>query len=226
MRMHGISCGPLDRAQIHSVMKVADLYGFAPQQPVSGALYQYNFDTLQRKLITSHVKRVSSGPHEGFWLIFHNLEELTIQILSANAGIIRDQQTAATKTEELRRNLSFAGASRGNWLSTVRNQVNYDQRFATWFPFLRRMKYYDQLFPRVDEWKTESTFIDLSSHEGRDLRRFQATCNFILALCRESISEMSRRCLAGKSFHEFGSLAFSGLSEQPRHGTRSPFRQR
>ena len=64
------------------------------------------------------------------------------------------------------------------------------------------------------EWKDESSGIDLISYEGRELRRFQATCNFIIALFRETAVDMANRCTTGRSFLGFGALAVLNLLKQ------------
>jgi hypothetical protein len=129
---------------------------------------------------------------------------------------VKDRQIISGKLADLASNLCFGSSPNGRWLSTIRNAVNYEHLYSTWYPYGRRDSYYDQLFGRAGEWMEDPETIDLVSHEGRDLRRFQATCNFIIAMLRVSTAEMARRCSAGKSFHAFGSSAFLNLL-----GTRS-----
>ena len=130
-------------------------------------------------------------------------------------GTLANRQLASTKLSELAANLCFASSPKGSWLSAIRNAVNYQQRFATWFPYADQRTYYGQLSERLTEWKQDPEGIDLVSHDGKDLRRFQSTCNFIIALCHATIFDMKARCSAGDSFHTYRSLAFLNLLHKP-----------
>ena len=221
MRMVGVSCGPIGRFQTKSIDKIATIYGFNQQSPRSG-LYEFRFDRPNRQLTAKYLKGMAGGPHETFWRLFHDqLDAFVPEILKSGTGTIEDQQAAVGKIGEILGNLSFGGAPKANWLSTVRNTVNYNHGLSTWFPYRERTKYYDQLFLCVREWRQDPMNIDLSSHEGRDLRRFQATCNCILGLCRELAEDMASRCSTGKSFQEFGCMAFLNILNQPRSAERA-----
>jgi hypothetical protein len=217
MRMLGISCSPIGRAQLKSIDKIASAYGYPVQYSPRGGLYKMAFDTVGKQLNGSYIKSISSGPHEAFWNLFHDrLKKLIEEILVEATLTTEEQQQASTKIEEILFNLSFGGAPRANWLSMVRNAVNYGQETSTWYPYQNRRKYFDELFSYVSEWRLDSSGIDLASHDDRDLRRFQATCNFLVSMCRELNQEMAKRCSAGRSFHDLGCLAFLNLLEQPR----------
>jgi hypothetical protein len=215
LRMLGKSCAPLDREQINSITRVADLYGNAPAKPMVGGLYCMTFSATANELEGIRIKSVAAGPHEAFWLIFQErIEKLSSEVLATGIGTLANRQIVSTKLSDLASNLSFAASGKGRWLSAVRNAVNYNQKLSTWYPYVGQKAYYPQLFDKVFEWKADPEDLDLTSHDGKDLRRFQVTCNFILGLLRASIAEMSRRCSAGKSFHTYGSVAFLNLSEQ------------
>jgi hypothetical protein len=96
----------------------------------------------------------------------------------------------------------------------MRNQVNYSQKLSVWHPYSNQSPYCRSLFDRVNEWKDEPSDIDLASYEGKELRTFQATCNFIVALFRETAIDMAGRCTLGRSFLDFGSLAILNLLNQ------------
>ena len=215
IRMLGTSCLPLDRDQINSIATVADLYGNVPSKPMMGGLYRVTFSPAANQVEGVHIKSVAAGPHEAFWLIFHErIDRLSSEVLKTGVDTLSNRQLVSTKLSELASNLCFASSGKGRWLSVIRNAVNYNQKHSTWYPYAGQKPYYQQLFDKKSEWKDDPMDVDLTSHEGKDLRRFQATCNFIVGMLRTSIAEMVRRCSAGKSFHTYGSVAFLNLSEQ------------
>lgn len=215
LRMLGKSCAPLDREQVSSITTVADAYGNPPPKPIVGGLYCITFNAKTTELEGIRIKSVASGPHEAFWLIFHQrIEELSSEVLATSVDTLANRQLVSSKLSDLASNLCFGSSGKGRWLSAVRNAVNYSHKLSTWYPYAGQQSYYSQLFEKVFEWKADPEDFDLTSHDGKELRRFQVTCNFILGMLRASIAEMSRRCSAGKSFHTYGSIAFLNLLEQ------------
>jgi len=133
--------------------------------------------------------------------------------LTSGVGTLIDQQKISTTIADLHSNLSAGGSLRGSWLSSIRNAVNYEHKFETWYPYGEQSKFYDHLHAKKDEWLKDPEKIELRSDESNDLLKFQATCNFIIALCRVSAEEMSSRCASGKSFLTYGAIAFMNLSQ-------------
>lgn len=212
-RLLGTACVLLDPVQLRSVTKIAYLFGFEPVPPMAGGLYRVDFDSNSRVLNASQLKGTKGGTHESFWKVFGQVmtrvseELLTIPSLTTSVS-----QSSFNKISELIANLSHANVSRFCWLSTVRNGVNYDHRWATWFPYSDRPAYYDDLFRHREGWKLDPMEIDLVSYEDQPLRRFQATCNFIISLAMVSIADMAERCSSANSFHNVNALAFAHLS--------------
>jgi|ERR1035437_3589344 hypothetical protein len=212
LRMLGESCTPIEREQVSSIGKVAALFGASPSTPMVGGLYYLRCDLKAKKIAGT---ALSGSLHEAFWRMFHDrILQLSNDVLSLSTESLVDRQSASAKFSELAANLSFGSAGRGRWLSTVRNAVNYSQKHATWYPYSGEQKYYKQLFEKIAEWTGDPMAIDLASHEDKDLRRFQATCNFIIAAFRSSALEMAQRCSAGRSFHEYGALACLNLANR------------
>jgi len=90
----------------------------------------------------------------------------------------------------------------------MRNEVNYRQRLGTWYPYAGyQATQHERFYEGHSIWTQDPLRIDLTLHAGRDLLRFQQTCNFLVALCRALVIDMSRRCSTGSSFHTYGSLA-------------------
>lgn len=216
LRMLGTSCSPLSREDISSITTVADAYGYAPSTPLPGGLHTLNFDASSNQLNGRVIRDMRTGPHEAFWLEFTNrMQSLSSNVLQTASATIKDRQIISAKLSDLVSNLCFKCGSKGCWLSMVRNAVNYGQSHYAWYPYGHPERYYDQLFDSASEWNSDPAELDLVSHQGRDLRRFQITCNFLIAMLRVSILEMARRCPRGRSFHTYGPMAFLNLFRQP-----------
>jgi hypothetical protein len=212
LRLLGTSCLPLEPAQIRSVTKIANLFGQVPLAPIGGGLYQITYDPATKELRALQVRSMKAGPHEAFWKVFcEKLDSVSTGILKSSSLTAATAQSSAGTLSEILSNLRFNNSLNGAWLSTVRNRVNYDQSWATWYPYSQRHAYYDGLARHIGDWERDPLEIDLTSHQNRDLRRFQATCNAIMALSKSTTEDMAQRCTVGKSFHDYGFLAFNKL---------------
>jgi hypothetical protein len=205
LRTLGESCTPIERAQVNSLMRVGGLFGTASASQIVGGLYHLTCDT---RAGTISGTALSGSPHEVFWRIFYErVLRLSNEALSVSTGSLANRQLASSKLSDLAKNLCFQSAPRGRWLSSIRNSVNYSQKLATWHPYSGHRNYHEQLFDKIGEWIGDPLDLDLSSHGDKDLRRFQASCNFIIAAFRSVTIDMAGRCSTGRSFHDFGTLA-------------------
>ena len=214
LRILGESCTPIEREQVNSLTRVGILFGTAPPSPITGGFYHLICDAKSRTISGT---ALSGSPHEVFWRVFYDrVLRLSNEAVAVSTETLANRQSASTKLSELATNLCFQSARRGRWLSAVRNTVNYSQKLATWFPYAGKQKYYEQLFEKVGEWNEDPLDLDLSSHDDKDLRRFQVTCNFIIAAFRSLTLDMAGRCTAGRSFHNFGALECLNLANRAR----------
>jgi hypothetical protein len=215
LRIFGHGCNSLGRSQWTSVLKVASAWGATKPTSMTGGLYQFSFDST---LMEFSAQTLNSSPHEGFWRMFDDrIKQIIENILGTQTTTtvdLRSQQAAAIKLGQLRDNLSFLGnRSQPTWLTQMRNSINYDHKWAAWWPYPDRPKYYDRIQASADDWKKDAMDIELFEYPDEELLRFQATCNFILSVCRESLTDLSNRCPTGKSFLKFGSVAYLDYSK-------------
>jgi hypothetical protein len=214
LRMLGESCTPIEREQVKSLQRVATLFSNAPTSPITSGLYHLICDAKSKEIRGS---ALIGSPHEVFWRLFYDrMRRLSQDALVVSTESLANRQLVSGKFSELAENLCFQSAPRGRWLSTVRNSVNYGQKWATWYPYSGQQKYYEHLHEKTSEWNGDPLDLELSSHGDKDLRRFQATCNFIVALFRSLTEDMAERCTDGRSFHHFGSLACLSLAARAR----------
>ena len=215
LRVLGTGFAQLDRQQARAVTTIADLFGMANGTSVEAGYYKCTYDSAYNSLKCEKANSTGGGVHEAFWSVFYNrVRELSTDVLSSKTGVTKDNQIVGVKLAELAENLSYSSFSSGNWLSHIRNIVNYNQRLSVWFPYSGQLAYVKQLFKSQKTWLQDAMTINLSLHGHQDLMRFQQTCNFLIAMCREIALDMSNRCPTGRSFHYFGSVALLNLMKQ------------
>jgi hypothetical protein len=76
----------------------------------------------------------SGGAHSIFWRRFYAfLGEIILDVSKLDND---ESATTIVRLQDLRTLLTSRGAStNGTWLSTARNQINYQHQFGVWFPF-------------------------------------------------------------------------------------------
>jgi hypothetical protein len=216
LRMLGKGVVNLDYPQARSVNKIAKIFGTWTEDVGPG---YFSFELGRSGGIVDWFRVDSAGGvHEQFWIYFAKvIDQLSNDLLTTNRGISADNQQVSVKLTELCANLRFDSSSKGTWLSGVRNRVNYRHDFGAWYPYRGQRNVGSVEERLVSGWLTDPLSINLASHNDQDLRRFQATCSFIIAVCRELAADMATRCSSGRSFHSYGWLAISRLAQQRSH---------
>lgn len=216
LRMLGISCSQLETQSISRIEEIADLYGYKKGVKIDTGYYRCQYNSTSRKLHCKHLKASGGGSHENFWKTFRNeLKELSNQILSQSLIPSADAQNVSTKIDKMCSNLCYQGMNGANWLSFIRNKVNYQHQFGCWFPYESvRKQSVAQLYETSQTWLSDPMDIDLNRTE--DILLFCRTCNFIVSLCRSLVENMSDRCPKGKSksYLADGSIQLLRLSQR------------
>jgi len=216
MRMLGTSFTQLTRQEIDAVNKIAKLLGIDTKL-VNKGYFLCHFDVGSKKLTCLREAKGTSGNHEMFWFVFvKQMKKLSEDLLNSKIGSFADNQFASAKLTDLCDSLCRVPCSKGNWLSYIRNEVNYKQRMGVWFPYEETKSYYNSLFSAGGSWEADAGSIGLLPEDDHSLRAFQQTCNFIISLCRELVIDMESRCSVGKSFHAFGSIRLMNHLKQRR----------
>ncbi len=173
---------------------------------MASSYYSCIYKANSQELFVDNIKS-KGGVHESFWKIFCDcIQDLGKSILNTPIIVSRSQDIF-NKLDELNKVLCYRGHNGGNWLSSVRNQVNYRHELNAWFPHKKwSQQRIQDLFRYSLMWLEDPMNISLIIQPGRPVDLFIRACNFIVALCRVLILDMSDRCSRGKSYLADGSL--------------------
>lgn len=214
LRMLGTGFVKIEQPQAVSLNKIAKLYG-AWHEEVAPGHFVFTFSGTSREIRWSRVDSSSGGAHERFWAFFKGfIDHLSKEVLKNKTAATVDNQQVSTRLAELVENLCYEACPKGNWLSVVRNRVNYKHEFGAWYPYRGQYPSGTVEERLTRNWLADPMTINLSSHGDRNLRRFQETCSFVIGCCRVLVSDMGTRCSTGKSFHTYGWLAISRFVQQ------------
>lgn len=204
--MLGVSCSQLDKQQADKIHEIATLYSNSNSFNISSSYYSCVYSEVNKQLLFDNIKS-KGGTHESFWKIFcTKIQEISNKILSLRR-ITSQSQQVSTKLGELCNILCYQGRNGGNWLSSVRNQVNYRHELDVWFPYnQKRQQSIENTYNNCLMWLNDPMNINLMIKPSQPIDLFISACAFIVGLCRVLVLDMSGRCSQGKSYLKDGSL--------------------
>lgn len=193
--------------------KLISSFQYSAQQPlpheqIKSGLHIFNLSNSQ----TNHfsIRILPNGTHEDTWRAFSNLLTELDQKLLTNSSIptiVRNE--ASRQISDLKTILSTDGHSE-NWLSFVRNEVNYKHSFGTWFPHKTSNTYRDEILLYTKEWYK---FQNLSlTKKQSSMSRFIQGAIFIVNLAKNLLIQVESYS-QGESYLKKGALKVLSVSK-------------
>lgn len=152
--------------------------------------------------------------HRDLWSAFTSfLDDLSAQTLRAR-GMPRDLAELSGELQAIADLLRKQSKSpSGNWLSTIRNEINYRSPDEVWFPFTKNTPDSSEMFERVKAWRNNKlTALDCAGMPSKH-EKFFSICLILVQLCKALMLDYSavapKACAAAPLLRRF-----IGLSEQ------------
>lgn len=202
-RLFGNFVAYLDGEQITALNKVIKFSG-NNQNILGGGVYQF---IVNSDFSEFTIQKLKNGSHEETWKVFGNLlERLSIDLLTKtefsssatvqNASVVLDEIINVLKTQPCGEGF--------NWLSRMRNEINYQHLYGTWHPHEKSKNFYEGIQQKLSQWRSVP---NLSVMDDKyKLVKFSATCACIISICRELVLELVERNSRGNSFLKYGAL--------------------
>lgn len=193
--------------------KLISSFQYSSQQPlpneqIKSGLHIFNLSNSQANHFS--IKILPNGTHEDTWKAFSNLLTELDQKLLTNSSIptiVRNE--ASRQISDLKTILSTDGHSE-NWLSFVRNEVNYKHSFGTWFPHKTSNTYRDEILLYTKEWYK---FQNLSlTKKQSSMSRFIQGAIFIVNLAKNLLIQVESYS-QGESYLKKGALKVLSVSK-------------
>lgn len=226
----GFGIVQIDNIIINFLQRKGAAYG-VPVPPISSGLYCVNFDIASNKAIFYKVKRYNDS-HKGLWNRFSDLLGVLSGVLTvtgtydSNCIIKREQsvpyplsiyahlpQDDASTIVEIIDNLRNFMNTKGdfNWLSTVRNIINYSHGFGVWFPYKTYQRQYDKISTLAGLNHENPALSQFGKTFEPDLINFVRGCQLINSINLEILNDLLSRHPDNKSFLKNGYHSFLKL---------------
>lgn len=203
MRICGESCSYFYAAHASVIDEVRRASGKAPSYSVRPGLYHCRTDDALTALTCVKESGATFGGHESFWKMFGRWINQALRKLTALPDN-RERQQVILALEGLKDILCEAGRNH-DWLSHIRNDLQYRHDFDVWFPARLKDNVRASLSRSARQWKLDPMEIDLDVSEPWPLAPFVAGCAFLVALCREKLIKLGDT-VGRNSFIRFGAL--------------------
>ncbi|MFE8146570.1 hypothetical protein RBA69_04925 [Brenneria goodwinii] len=181
MRMYGVSCSQIE---VEHAKKINEVFSLTSSHKVDKGFYCIS---STKDFSTVKFKKYKDS-HAGTWECFNNL----MVSLKNNVHIATALSTEKIKTLEMIDSIKYGltnngNVTKGNWLSQVRNVVNYQHKYGVWFPY-ERGGGANELVERISQdWKVLPDMVCLkNATDGLEL--FFKTACLILSLCKDLLS--------------------------------------
>lgn len=235
LKVCGFGLIQLDKQIIRNVVGRAHTLGISRTDNITNGIYCVNIDVPASKIIFYRVNKYDDS-HRGLWKRYVDF----IDVLRGSAVIsgqfdsnciksrapseahplsiysqlpIADAQIVIDRIEAIRNTIDKRGDS--NWLSWVRNLVNYNQAFGIWYPYTEYQPKYDGLLSMRNLYQNNPLCSMLKyDDEEVELSEFVKCCQIINAINYAVIMDLSKRNSKNKSFLLSGPLKFINLHKQ------------
>jgi hypothetical protein len=220
----------IDSLIINNFKRINNAFGQALPS-ISSGMYCVNFNITRKTAIFYKVGRYDDS-HRGLWQRFSDflnvLSGISIVTGTYDAGCIAKRQlndpyplsvypylskvdanSIIAKIDALKKILNSNGDF--NWLSKVRNLVNYNHAYGVWFPYKSYQKQYDKVLALNNLYNDNPMSSNFDMTVENELIKFVKACQFINAINFDILNDLLNRHPENKSFLRSGFVAYNKL---------------
>lgn len=232
LKICGFGLTQVDKGIFQHLSKRANLYGIT--FPVMDAgIYCFDYNMSISKVTLYSVPRYNDS-HKGLWHRYEDfirvLRGTHIKTGTHNAECVKirgegdgyplsvfqqlpqvDANQIAEQLEKVQNIINKNGDE--NFLSHVRNNINYNHQYGIWFPYIGFSAEYEKAENQTLYLDSPMAF-SFDSLSDSELVSFYKCCHFIISLNRELLMDLSARHPSNKSFISNGALKLLKLAKQ------------
>lgn len=132
MRLFGTACVQLDDEHVDQVLSAAQAMGRSGGlTSLDAGFFAASIDPAFQA-VTFHRLRDS---HRDTWATLVSVVDALQASIPATTALSSHKLEASALLSDLKTQLTRSGSTKGNWLSTIRNSINYRQSHGAWFPY-------------------------------------------------------------------------------------------
>lgn len=188
LRLFGISCSQLDSNETRAITDVASIYSLQNGITVSNGYYKCLYNHRDSTITCNKL----NNTHQDVWRIFYDfINEMATKVAHSDFRKI-DRDLVIQYLFKLREGLSYKNTlNGGNWLSKIRNEVNYSHSMGAWYPYKKSLTDHEEMFRLVKQWKSNPTEdLIVKNINKSDHLLYISTCVSIVSLCHSLLADL------------------------------------
>ncbi len=203
LRMFGRSCTYIEQvyaSKINDIIK--HLGGSTCSNKIEKGFYLIDIDNGYHDVGFKKLK----DTHGDTWNCFLRLLDKLIDD-SENAAAIRPhREEAILMLMQIKKGITHAsGRGKGNWLSIIRNSINYQHSHGVWYPYERKTTAVRRINNIQSDWIKPIDHTGLHFDSRNDIEHFFELCLLVIRLFRELILGCIKKINSDKSIFMAGS---------------------
>jgi hypothetical protein len=193
----------VDASRATLVRRIAGIYGITAS--FNQGLYDLRTSSDVTSVRLAEIGGGQGGTHEVFWAMFVD------RLKDVEAGVLRsslreeEAQKVFVSLSSMRSSL-IRNSLHGNWLSSIRNVVQYRHGMRVWQPVKVSKVQRQRLSRLARSWMGDPLDLDVAKHSDSELSHFVAACTYIVGMARVILVRIGERCTSGRSFVHFAPL--------------------
>lgn len=196
LRLAGQTCSQIDTAQATVLIESASAYGVAGDvKRISQGYYHAKFNWTS--LAIDFNRPPGAGTHELLWRCYSDLLAGFVVRIPEVVHIAQQSEQITKVLKQLRAVLCHNGLNGGNWLSQMRNTINYRHSHGVWFPYSQKKRsssaMYEGLMSGFLADPDPTSLILKSSSRDFDIELMYRTTIFICSMAREITVDLGSR---------------------------------
>lgn len=199
IRISGSSLTYFERSDLSRIIQIGDAYGASNCKNLKKGDYIIDYKSAG---VEVHFAKMNLGnSHEGLWAYFCQYLN-DIQVTGNGSILGTDAKKKINERIKLLIDIMKAdGANGGNWLSRIRNSLNYQQSHGVWYPYNTTYTR-ERIVSEINDKLLNDGSVILHPWRGKrdDIPSFLSACLAIIVLGEAQVSDIARRSNGSKSF--------------------------
>lgn len=198
MRMFGYSVVQLEKSQSLILSKALQFHKNPPTDKINDGLHLI---CVSNDEPIFSLQKLANGSHEDTWSVIAEVLKTISEkfLIDANPIAIQKKQSLYYQIDELINVIrTYPCNTRSNWLSRMRNEINYQHKHGVWYPHEKSKNFRDKVYSNLMLWsKPPHLSINKKTHY---LDKYSQACVYFISMSKELMLDLATRNPENNSF--------------------------
>jgi hypothetical protein len=190
LRLCSVAPSYFKTSELQPLIASCKSYGVTPPFPLKTSQYTVSSIPVDRS-VSICKPTGSDGSHEALWKEFSTLLDRTSSILPSSSFPASERAEIDAELNDLKRAVRNAGGAT-QWLSALRNEVQYGQKLGVWYPYERSLGSAEVHRWLVRMLTTSTTTTDFDIGNASKAKSFLESCFMVCFAGRQLIADLAK----------------------------------